>query len=134
MSRLSEITITHERRPCFISNGYDPSQNKKGWFHRWVDTRTFSGIETFALVELESGDCAYVRPLQMRFLDTKRVEDEYYISHNEEPKTCANCGWYVDEWGCNIDSVIAKTNPGGDCPNWCPRGTYPEKECEIRGE
>lgn len=89
MARLTtEFTIEPKLRPCFISNGYDPSENKKGWFHRWVDTRTFTGIETFALVELESGDCVYVRPLQMRFLDTKRVEDEYDISRTYPKKEC----------------------------------------------
>lgn len=87
--------------------------------------------ELLALVEYETGQMAFVDPLRICFLDTKRVEDEYYILHNEEPKTCANCGWYVDDWGCNIDSVIAKTNPNGDCPNWCPRDTYPEKDCDI---
>lgn len=63
-----------------------------------------------------------------------RLRDIYRNGKSEEKKTCENCGWYVNEWGCNIDSVIAKTNPGGDCPNWCSRDTYPEKECEIRGE
>lgn len=63
--------------------------------------------------------------------DIIRLCDIYKNGKPEEKKTCENCGWYVNDWGCNIDSVIAKTNPDGDCPNWKARDTYPEKDCDI---
>lgn len=73
-------------RPCIIKNYHQPGYtgDVTAWFHCWITKDN----ETNALVELENGECRFVKPRRIQFLDTKRVEDEYDISHKYPQKEC----------------------------------------------
>ena len=100
MNAVSNITITHELRPCYANN-------RKALFHRWIDKEQLiikfseylykdtimdiyreyrqSGLlpnscktekitMSFAIVEYEDGTVAEVEPLKIRFADEKIKE------------------------------------------------------------
>lgn len=75
---MAKWTIEPKIRPCIIKNYHQPGYNgdTPAWFHCWATNDS----ETMALVELESGDCRFIKPKRIRFVDSKKVEDEYYIS------------------------------------------------------
>jgi hypothetical protein len=79
-------TIEPKIRPCIIKNYHQPGckSDIPAWFHCWV---TNDG-ETMALVELENGECRFIKPRRIIFIDSKRVKDEYDISHKYPQKEC----------------------------------------------
>lgn len=176
MAALSNITITHERRPCSVAGKNYGEPSIRAWFHQWFYKETLLlhnigrlmktddakkhkkavmdvGVipigeepvitkELLALVEYENGHIAYVEPTRISFLDTKRVEDEYYISRNVKPEDryCRNCRHVSIEkrpdgdMYCHHEGNWFKVCPTETCNYWETIETYPEKECEIRGE
>lgn len=70
-------------RPVVISNVavYD---GKKGWFHGF-GSRTLTGKkgnlieEVVGVIELEDGKIIQLSTNRFRFLDSKKVEDEYAV-------------------------------------------------------
>ena len=83
---MAKWTIEPKIRPCIIlqrrsSDIIDP---RKGWFHCWVETT--SGA--LGLVELEDGKCRLIPYNKIQFVDSRRVEDEYELSHIYPTKEC----------------------------------------------
>lgn len=95
---MADIMIRFNLRPCIIKNYRQPgySGDTPAWFHCWVT----ADDKPMALVELESGDCRFIKPKRIQFIDTKRVEDEYDIS-KRCPEDCSHdCYYPMGE--CNL--------------------------------
>ena len=83
---MAKWTIEPKIRPCIILQRLSSGSTdiRKAWFHCWVDVTG----ETIALVELEDGKCRLVPYNRIQFIDTRRVEDEYDLSHLYPEKEC----------------------------------------------
>ena len=69
------ITIRHETRPCRYSA-------KNAIWHAWGNWGNIcgEGSGTYALVEFEDGTVKRVNPEKVRFLDSRRMFEEFDFS------------------------------------------------------
>lgn len=71
-------------RPCYISKKSFKNGPKRAIFHGWIELKSPNMTQTLALVEYEDGVIEQVKPINIIFIDSKWLFDEFYWAEEDE--------------------------------------------------